>query len=175
MIMHPQMMFIILSTLLLNLLLKIESSVVIPRNQQNDAVATPLMNLSPSAAGSVALKAPSIMVPSMMAWGLNQVTTQAVEMTFNIGTLTSFEDSRVSSFERSSEIPIHMTIRLPMSSTAISISCDFSMIAPMPKKHARASVTSKKITMKAVANDRLLVCVRAVLITKKFCSPIGAT
>lgn len=68
------------------------------------------MNLRPSAAGSVALNAPSIMVPSIMAWGLNHVTTHAVDMTFNMGMFTSLPLSRLSSRERSSDMPIQMTM-----------------------------------------------------------------
>ena len=89
------------------------------------------------------------MVPSMMAWGLNQVTTQAVVTTLAQGTSTS---AAVSSgpLSRSRPIPIQITIPLPTKRTAMRSHSKRCMMAPIPKKQAKASVTSKKMTMRAV-------------------------
>ena len=49
---------------------------------EKDAHATPVINGVSCPAANVTWKAPSIIVPSMIACGLNQVTTQADEMVF---------------------------------------------------------------------------------------------
>ena len=46
-------------------------------NQQKDADVTPNIKYIPASLERVALNAPSIIVPSIIACGLNQVTTQA--------------------------------------------------------------------------------------------------
>ena len=69
-------------TFALNLLLTSEIRNVSPMNQENEAHATPVINGVSCPAANVTWKAPSIMVPSMIACGLNQVTTQADEMVF---------------------------------------------------------------------------------------------
>ena len=51
----------------------------------------------------------------------------------------------------------------------------FCIAAPMPKKQKSARVTSKNMTMSAVSSARRLLCVIAEFITKRFCTPIGAT
>ena len=56
-------------------------------NHRQDALTTPDKKLRDAPAGKTARKAPSIMVPSIIAWGLNQVTTQAVEMVLGIDTI----------------------------------------------------------------------------------------
>ena len=53
-------------------------------NQEKDAHATPVINGVSCPAANVTWKAPSIIVPSMIACGLNQVTTQADEILFQI-------------------------------------------------------------------------------------------
>ena len=93
---QPHTTFITLRTLSVNLAENSDSMVEIPKNQQQDAQATPIMNFVDWSAGRVAWNAPSIMEPSMRAWGLNQVTTQAVEMTFSMGTSTFVDVSMVS-------------------------------------------------------------------------------
>ena len=123
----------------------------IDRNQMMDAEANPPTKNRSVPAGSVALKAPSIMLPSMRACGLNHVTTQAVVTTLAIGIFTSLPVSRDSSFDLRRPMPIHMTMRLPTSRTAISSQTEACISAPIPKKHASPRVTSKKITMSAVA------------------------
>ena len=69
-------------TFALNLLLISEIKDVRPMNQEKDAHATPVINGVSCPAANVTWKAPSIIVPSMIACGLNQVTTQADEMVF---------------------------------------------------------------------------------------------
>ena len=66
--------------------LKVEIIRVTAVNQRKDAAVTPVMKGADSAGGRAARKAPSIMVPSIMAWGLNQVTTQAEEMVLHFTT-----------------------------------------------------------------------------------------
>ena len=77
-----------------------------------DAEPKPQINGTSPPAGSVARNAPSIIVPSMMAWGFSQVTTKAVVMSFHTGTFTSLPPSRLA-LERKRPMPIQMTIRLP--------------------------------------------------------------
>ena len=71
-------------TRLLNLLLNTEISREMDTNHRQEAEATPQMKGRDWEPGRVTRKAPSIMVPSMSAWGLNQVTMQAEEMVFRI-------------------------------------------------------------------------------------------
>ena len=52
-------------------------------NQEKDADATPNIKCIPASLERVALNAPSIIVPSIIACGLNQVTTQADVIAFN--------------------------------------------------------------------------------------------
>ena len=66
------------STLVLKRSLNNEMVIDKPVNQMQEAVATPKMKAVDWVGGKLALKAPSIIVPSIIACGLNQVTTQAV-------------------------------------------------------------------------------------------------
>ena len=84
-------MFIILSTFSVILLLKHIINIVIPINHIHDAKATPDINFIPSPDGREALNAPNIILPSIIAWGLNHVTAQAVVKTFIKGISTSVE------------------------------------------------------------------------------------
>ncbi|AND83649.1 hypothetical protein CTDIVETGP_2155 [Clostridium tyrobutyricum DIVETGP] len=52
---------------------------------------------------------------------------------------------------------------------------NFSSINPIPKKQANASEISKNIVIIAVLNTIDLFFDIAVLITYKFCNPMGAT
>ena len=56
-----------------------------PINQEKDADVTPSIKYIPVSLESVALNAPSSIVPSIIACGLNQVTTQADVIAFNSG------------------------------------------------------------------------------------------
>lgn len=85
----PQTMFITRSVLSVNFALNSEIIVEIDKNHRTEAEAKPPTKNKSVPAGKVALKAPSIMLPSIIAWGLNQVTAQAVVITLIIGTLTS--------------------------------------------------------------------------------------
>ena len=67
MITAPQITLITLSVLSVNLALKSEIIVVIPRNQSTDADANPPTKKKSVPAGRVALKAPSIIDPSISA------------------------------------------------------------------------------------------------------------
>ena len=109
-----------------------------------------------------------------MAWGLNHVTTQAEVITFQIGRFTLVLVSMVA-LERRSPMPIQMTIRLPTAKITFCSHGSACIRAPTPKKQARPRVMSKKMTMRAVRNTRLRFWVSAVLMTKRFCNPMGAT
>ena len=74
----PHTILIVRSTLVLKRSLNNEMVIDKPVNQMQEAVATPKMKAVDWVGGKLALKAPSIIVPSIIAWGLNQVTTQAV-------------------------------------------------------------------------------------------------
>ena len=73
----------------------------IPENHSTDALAKPPTKKKSVPSGRVALNAPSIIEPSIRAWGLNQVTTQAVVMTLAMGMSTLVLVSMVS-LERTS-------------------------------------------------------------------------
>lgn len=151
----------------MNLALNSEMIVEMLRNQSTEALANPATKNRSVPSGRVALKAPSIMEPSMSACGLNHVTTHAVVITLPIGMSTLVLVSMVS-LARMSPRPIQRTIKLPTRRIAISSSGDALMMAPIPKKHAMPRVTSKKITINAVAYTLLRRWVSAVLITKRF-------
>ena len=74
----PHTILMARSTLVLKRLLNNEMVIDKPVNQMQEAVATPKMKAVDWVGGKLALKAPSIIVPSIIACGLNQVTTQAV-------------------------------------------------------------------------------------------------
>ena len=79
---------------------------------QDGALPKPKINGRSPPWGRLARKAPSIMVPSMRAWGFIQVTTKAVVNRRQRGTFTSLPPSR-EALDRSSPTPIQMTMRLP--------------------------------------------------------------
>lgn len=101
----PQTKLITRNTLALNRLLKIEIIKVNPVNHKQDAAATPEINGVDCDAVSVTWNAPSIIVPSIIAWGLNQVTTQAEEIVFRTDKSDS-DFSSSSTFVLSNPIPI---------------------------------------------------------------------
>ena len=74
----PHIILIARKTLALKRSLNNEMVIAKPVNQMQEALATPKMKAVDWVGGKLALKAPSIIVPSIIAWGLNQVTTQAV-------------------------------------------------------------------------------------------------
>ena len=76
---------ITLNTLLLNLWLNNDIKILNPINQQKDADVTPSIKCIPASLERVALNAPSITVPSIIACGLNHVTTQADVIAFSKG------------------------------------------------------------------------------------------
>ena len=147
---------------------------VSPMNQRNEADTTPKIKGKDWEAGRVTWKAPSIMVPSMIAWGLNQVTTKAEEIVFCIESAEPPSDSSVT-LDLSRQIPMYMTIRLPPKRTAICSHGYSCMTSPIPKKQDRDKVASKKITINAVSRARRRPNSAAALMTNRFCGPMGAT
>ena len=97
MITAPQTTLIMRMVLSVIFALKSEIRVEMPKNHISDAEANPVTKKRSVPSGSVALNAPSIMEPSMIACGLNQVTTQAVVMTLRIGmsTFVALREARV--------------------------------------------------------------------------------
>ena len=164
---RPQTILIMRRALSLNFALKSETIVATDVNQITDALAKPPANRKSVPAGSVALNAPSIIEPSIKACGLNQVTTQAVVMTFAIG-ISTFVLLSIVSCARTSPCPIQITIKLPMPKIIISKIGEVLIIAPMPKKQAMPSVISKKRIIRTVRYTRRLRCVSAVLIKNRF-------
>ena len=102
---------------MLNLSLNMEISRVTPVNHRQEARATPEIKGMDWEPGRVTWKAPSIMVPSMMAWGLNQVTTQAEEMVLRMD-MAPPDRSSSSALARSRPMPMKMTMMLPTSKMA---------------------------------------------------------
>ena len=172
--MMPQTMLMTRRILSLNRAEKKEIRMVIPRNHTKEAVEEPRISWVLTAPGLPARNPPKSRVPSMRAWGLNQVTTQALAATWGRGISTSTLWSMVGlSFNR--PMPIQMTTAPPASRMSIFSQVNRSIRAPTPKKQASARLMSKKMTMRAV---RMALCrgrVRAVLMTNRFCIPIGAT
>ena len=146
----------------------------IPVNHRTEALAKPKMKDRSPPSGRVARKAPSIMVPSMMAWGFIQVTTKAEVKSFQTGIFTSLPPSRLA-LERSRPMPIQSTMRLPMPRITFCSHGTACISAPAPKKHATPREISQKMTMRAVKYTRLRLWVRAELMTNRFCRPMGAT
>lgn len=114
------MMLIMRKTLSVIFALKIDITVEMPKNHITEAEAKPPTKKASVPAGSVVLKAPSIMEPSINACGLNQVTTHAEVITFRIGRSTFVEVSMFD-LERISPIPIQVTMILPIRRIAISV------------------------------------------------------
>lgn len=85
--------------------LKRETTVDSPSHHVAEAQHTPVMNEKLCSGGSDALNAPRSIVPSMIAWGLNHVTTHAVVMILAIGIETSVS-LFISTFDRMILIPI---------------------------------------------------------------------
>ena len=119
------------------------------RNQITDALPKPKIKGRSPPVGRLARKAPSIMVPSMMACGLNHVTTKAVVNSFHTGTFTSLPPSS-DALDRSSPIPIQMTMRLPSPRMTFCNHGKACIRAPAPKKQETPSETSHRITISAV-------------------------
>ena len=132
-----------------NRFLKSEEMVVRDRNQRQDAQTTPQRNRPDSSGGKATRKDPSSSDTSMIACGLNHVTTQAMPMVFMSGMFTLIAGPATSR-DSMSRSPMYITTRLPASKTPFRISSECSISAPMPKKPASARVTSKKMTMSAV-------------------------
>ena len=117
------------------------------------------------------------MVPSMRAWGLHQVTTKAVEAVLArlVGRGPSASCSGGCSLVRSKPMPMASTMTLPTRRTTIPTAGKASIIAPTPKKQARAKETSKNTTTRAVSRARRRGWLRAALMTNRFWTPMGAT
>lgn len=81
----PHTTFITRSVLGVNLALNSDMTVEIVRNQITEAEAKPPTKKRSVPSGRVALKAPSIMLPSMRACGLNQVTNACRSYDFDYG------------------------------------------------------------------------------------------
>ena len=81
----PHTLLMMFSTFSLNLAPSSDTMVESARNQITDALPKPQIKGRSPPAGRLARKAPSIMVPSMMACGLNHVTTKAVVKSFHTG------------------------------------------------------------------------------------------
>lgn len=142
-------------------------------NHRQEAEITPNKKCSDYAWFIVALNAPKSIVPSITACALNHVTTQAAHTVLPSGICCAPPICRTLLFNRLT--PIYTTTSPPSSNMPSCTGGYFCITRPMPKKHASASVTSKKITISAVTSARRRVCVSALLITNRFCMPIGAT
>ena len=126
------------------------------KNRQNaDAAAQLIINAVPYSAGIAALDAPRSIEPSIIACGLNHVTTQLVAITFVIGISTSALKSALP-FCFKSFAPIMITTIEPTKISASSSYTNELIIAPIPKKQATESTTSKNATIADIKNTRLL-------------------
>ena len=93
------------STFSLNLLPSRDTRVETVKNQITEAEPKPQIKGRSPPGARVARNAPSIMVPSMMAWGFSHVTTKAEAASFQMGTFTSRPPSRLA-LERRSPMPM---------------------------------------------------------------------
>ena len=142
-------------------------------NHRQEAESTPNKKCSDCASVMEALKAPSSIVPSITACALNHVTTQAAHTVLPSGICCAPPICCTLLFNRL--MPIYITTSPPSSNMPSYTGGYFCIISPMPKKHAMARVMSKKMTISAVKSARQRGCVSALLITNRFCMPIGAT
>ena len=142
-------------------------------NHRQEAEITPNKKCSDCAWFIVALNAPKSIVPSITACALNHVTTHACHTVLPSGICCAPPICRTLLFNRL--MPIYTTTSPPINNIAICTAAYFCIISPMPKKHAMARVMSKKMTISAVKSARQRGCVSALLITNRFCMPIGAT
>ena len=124
-----------------------------PLNQMKLADVKPRMKGRSPPAGSVALNAPNIMVPSMRACGLSHVTTNAATMIFKNGWLTSLPPSKLA-FVLIRPMPMYITSRPPSPSMIFLSHGNASMSAPAPKKHVTPSEMSQNTTTRDVASAR---------------------
>ena len=85
----------------MNLLPSSDTTVDRVKNHRIEALPKPKMKGRSPPAGRVARKAPSIMVPSIRAWGFIQVTTKAVVNSFQMGIFTSLPPSKLALARRS--------------------------------------------------------------------------
>ncbi len=107
------------------------------------------------------------------AWGLHQVTTQALAATLGWVRAASPPAWRTG-FSRSS--PTQSTSpRLRRPAARCAGARRSAPSGPHAEETARASVTSKKTTIRAVSRARRRGWVRAALMTNRFCIPMGAT
>lgn len=81
----PQTILITLRTFGENLFLNNVTMVARVKNHMQEAMVTPRIKSMAFSVGKDARKAPKRRDPSIQAWGLNQVTTHAVPITFKIG------------------------------------------------------------------------------------------
>ena len=105
MMMEPQITLITFSAVLVILDLNRDTIVDNPNHHVADAQHTPVINAKLSPGGREALNAPRSIVPSMIACGLNQVTTQAVVMILEIG-MATFVLLSISAFDRTILMPM---------------------------------------------------------------------
>lgn len=141
------------------------------RNHRAEALPKPQINGRSPPSGRLARKAPSIMVPSIRAWGLIQVTTKAEETSFQMGTLTSRPPSR--------EAVDLKADADPDDDEAADAQDDLLQPGqglhqrPGPQEAGHPRDTSHRMTIRAVRYTRLRRWVRALLMTNRFCSPMG--
>ena len=95
-------------------------------------------------------------------------------MSCHTGTFTSLPPSRLA-LDRSRPIPIQMTMRLPSARITFWIQGTACISAPAPKKQLTPREISQQMTISAVRYTRPRFWVRALLMTNRFCSPMGAT
>ena len=111
-------------------------------NHRQEAEITPNKKCSDCAWFIVALNAPKSIVPSITACALNHVTTQAAHTVLPSGICCAPPICRTLLFNRL--MPIYTTTSPPSSNMPSCTGGYFCITRPIPKKHASASVTSKK-------------------------------
>jgi hypothetical protein len=172
-IIEPQTTFINRIIFLLNLYLKVLTTVVNIKNHIIEAAHTPIIKKLASYNASELLNPPSKSDPSIIACGFIHVTTKLAITIFVKLSSVYFPliqvDLSIISF-----IPIHTTAMDPANKIISLTYIDLSIMEPIPKKHAMASEQSKNTMAAAVIQALSLLLFKAEFITYIFCIPIGA-
>lgn len=124
----------------------------------------PVIKAVDISAGREALNPPNSRDPSIMAWGLNQVTAKQTPITFIQEPGSISAPAGAGGQERSRVMPIYRTARVPARSMVPLNTGKVSTRIPTPKKQARASETSKNMIMNAVCTAFFIVSRAAVFI-----------
>src|SRR6056297_933424 len=143
------MMLIVLITFSFNLLFKSKVIEEIEINHRKEAVQKPKMKYRAVLGGSEAWKPPKSKEPSIIAWGLSQVTTKQVKNICNKELLLLSIVFSISPASLINLNPIKITKIEPTNKMVLFREGTFLSKRPIPKKQANAKRISKMIVKPA--------------------------